>query len=188
MIESRLQTGHRRMMFSSQSSAQSTSSFSGGAETGIKRIVPHRGSVSDSDPPRSSPEAEPRLLKKIQLKEKYTFSPIASQRRFRRLAGYLRLCRQFKLCLQSVRCASGTTKVSNLGGLPHVRSEVAQVMRYAGSAPCVVSRRAKGMLAKWSLLKLAKLAILGSLLVALLFFRWFLVIPALIIAARKTSI
>src|ERR1035437_5897945 len=95
MIESRLQTGHRRMMFSSQSSAQSTSSFSGGAETGIKRIVPHRGSVSDSDPPRSSPEAEPRLLKKIQLKEKYTFSPIASQRRFRRLAGYLRLCRQF---------------------------------------------------------------------------------------------
>ena len=44
------------------------------------------------------------------------------------------------------------------------------------------------MLAKWSLLKLAKLAILGSLLVALLFFRWFLVIPALIIAARKTSI
>src|ERR1035437_6199658 len=95
MIESRLQTGHRRMMFSSQSSAQSTSSFSGGAETGIKRIVPHRGSVSDSDPPRSSPEAEPRLLKKIQLKEKYTFSPIASQRRFRRLAGYLRLCGQF---------------------------------------------------------------------------------------------
>src|ERR1035437_10337703 len=95
MIESRLQTGHRRMMFSSQSSAQSTSSFSGGAETGIKRIVPHRGSVSDSDPPRSSPEAEPRLLKKIQLKEKYTFSPIASQRRFRRLAGYLRHHRQF---------------------------------------------------------------------------------------------
>jgi hypothetical protein len=44
------------------------------------------------------------------------------------------------------------------------------------------------MLAKWSPLKLATLAILGSLLVALRFFRGFLVIAALIIAACKTSI
>jgi hypothetical protein len=40
-----------------------------GAGTGIKRIVHHRGSASASDQPRSSPEAEPRLLKKTQLKE-----------------------------------------------------------------------------------------------------------------------
>ena len=40
-----------------------------GTETGIKRIVPHRGSASAYDQPRSSPEAEPRLLKKTQLKE-----------------------------------------------------------------------------------------------------------------------
>jgi hypothetical protein len=44
------------------------------------------------------------------------------------------------------------------------------------------------MLAKWSPLKLAKLAILASLLVALRFLRGFLVIAALIIAVRKTSI
>src|SRR5258707_106359 len=81
-------------------------------------------------------------------------------------------------------------------------------MRYAGSAPCLVSMRTNGMLAKLSPLKLAKLAILGSLLVALRFlcgpvageprrrhlyqieigFRGFLVIPALIIATRETSI
>jgi hypothetical protein len=40
-----------------------------GTETGIKRIVLHRGSAFAKDPPRSSPEAEPRLLKKTQLKE-----------------------------------------------------------------------------------------------------------------------
>ena len=40
-----------------------------GTETGTKRIVPHRGSASGSDPTRSLPEAEPRLLKKTQLKE-----------------------------------------------------------------------------------------------------------------------
>src|SRR5450432_1597960 len=64
MIESRSQTGHRRKIILSQSSAQSVASLSGAAETETKRIVPHRGSVSGSDPPRSSPEAEPRLLKK----------------------------------------------------------------------------------------------------------------------------
>ena len=44
------------------------------------------------------------------------------------------------------------------------------------------------MLGKWSPLELAKLAILGSLLVALRSLRGFLVIAALIIAVRKTSI
>jgi hypothetical protein len=43
------------------------------------------------------------------------------------------------------------------------------------------------MLAKWSPLELAKLAILGSLLMAIRFFRWLLILPALIIAARETS-
>src|ERR1035437_1403818 len=69
MIESRLQTGHQRKMILSQSSAQSVASLSSPADTKTKRIVPHRGSASGSDPPRSSPEAEPRLLKKSQLKE-----------------------------------------------------------------------------------------------------------------------
>jgi len=69
MIESRLQTGHQRKMILSQSFAQSVASLVGATETGIKRIVLHRGSASGSDPPRSSPEAEPRLLKKSQLKE-----------------------------------------------------------------------------------------------------------------------
>jgi hypothetical protein len=44
-------------------------SLHSGTETGIKRIVLHRGSAFAKDPPRSSPEAEPRLLKKTQLKE-----------------------------------------------------------------------------------------------------------------------
>jgi hypothetical protein len=42
-------------------------------ETGIKRIVPHRGSASVLDPPRSSPEAELRLLKKNPTERKYSF-------------------------------------------------------------------------------------------------------------------
>src|ERR1700676_4113693 len=72
MIESRSQTGHRRKMILSQSSAQSVAILSGPAETETKRIVPHRGSASGFDQPRSLPEAEPRLLKKIQLKENIT--------------------------------------------------------------------------------------------------------------------
>jgi hypothetical protein len=56
-------------MIPSQSSAQPVASLYSGTETGIKRIVPHRGSASGFDPPRSLPKAEPRLLKKIQLKE-----------------------------------------------------------------------------------------------------------------------
>ena len=69
MIEFRSQTGHRRKIILSQSSAHSVASLHSGAGTGIKRIVHHRGSASASDQPRSSPEAEPRLLKKTQLKE-----------------------------------------------------------------------------------------------------------------------
>src|SRR5580693_7533281 len=72
MIESRSQTGHRRKIILSQSSAQSVAILSGPAETETKRIVPHRGSASGFDPPRSLPEAEPRPLKKIQLKENIT--------------------------------------------------------------------------------------------------------------------
>jgi hypothetical protein len=60
-------------MILSQSSAQSVVSFSGAAETETKRIVPYRGSASGSDPPRSSPEAEPRLLKKNTTERKYYF-------------------------------------------------------------------------------------------------------------------
>jgi hypothetical protein len=69
MIESRSQTGQWRKMIPSQSSAQPVASLHSGTETGTKRIVPHRGSASGSDPTRSLPEAEPRLLKKTQLKE-----------------------------------------------------------------------------------------------------------------------
>src|ERR1017187_4630498 len=72
MIESLLQIGHRRKMILSQSSAQSVVSLSGSAETETKRIVPHRGSASAFDPPRSSPEADPRLLKRIPTERKYT--------------------------------------------------------------------------------------------------------------------
>src|ERR1039457_6073761 len=72
MIESRSQIGHRRKMILSQPSAQSVASLPGPAETETKRIVPHRGSATGFDPPRSRPEAEPRLLKKIQLKENIT--------------------------------------------------------------------------------------------------------------------
>src|SRR5580704_10403179 len=72
MIESRSQTGHRRKIMLSQSSAQSVAILSGPAETETKRIVPHRGSASGFDPPRSLPEAGPRPLKKIQLKENIT--------------------------------------------------------------------------------------------------------------------
>jgi hypothetical protein len=43
MIESRLQTEHRRKMILPQSSAQPVASLCDGTETGIKRIVPQRG-------------------------------------------------------------------------------------------------------------------------------------------------
>ncbi len=59
-------------MILSQSSAQSVASLSGPAETETKRIVSHRGSASGIDPPRSSSEAEPRLLKKNPTERKYT--------------------------------------------------------------------------------------------------------------------
>src|ERR1017187_6275985 len=75
MIESRSQIGHRRKMISSQPSAQSVASLSGPAETETKRIAPHRGSVFGFDPPRSLPEAEPRLLKKNPTERKYNFLP-----------------------------------------------------------------------------------------------------------------
>src|ERR1035437_4183483 len=80
MIESRLHTGHRRMMISSQPAAQPVASWHSGTETGIKRIVPHRGSASAYDQPRSSPEAEPRLLKKNPTERKYTSYPQAAGR------------------------------------------------------------------------------------------------------------
>jgi hypothetical protein len=56
-------------MISLQSLVQSVASLSGATDTGIKRIVLHRGSASGFDPPRSPPEPEPRLLKITQLKE-----------------------------------------------------------------------------------------------------------------------
>jgi hypothetical protein len=59
-------------MIPSQSSAQPVASLYSGTETGIKRIVPHRGSASGFDPPRSSPEAEPRLLMKNPTERKYS--------------------------------------------------------------------------------------------------------------------
>src|ERR1035437_5991623 len=68
------------MMISSQPSAQPVASLHSGTETGIKRIVPHRGSASGSDPPRSSPEAEPCLLKKTPTERKYTSYPQAARR------------------------------------------------------------------------------------------------------------
>src|SRR5260370_465357 len=58
-------------MTRSQSSAEAVTSLYSGTETGIKRIVPHRGSASGFDPPRSSPEAEPRLLMKNPTERKY---------------------------------------------------------------------------------------------------------------------
>jgi hypothetical protein len=66
-------------MIPSQSSAQPVASFDSGTETGIKRIVPHRGSASGFDPPRSSPEAEPRLLMKNPTERKYSFLPAVSK-------------------------------------------------------------------------------------------------------------
>src|ERR1700722_17590258 len=75
MIESRSQNGHRRNMILSQSSAQSVASLPGAAETATKRIVPRRGSATGFDQPRSSPEAEPRLLKKNTTERKYNFLP-----------------------------------------------------------------------------------------------------------------
>jgi hypothetical protein len=90
MIESRSQTGHRRKMILSQSSAQSVASLSGPAETGTKRVVPRRGSASVFDQPRSSPEAEPRLLKKTQLKENISSYLLAVRASVKKLAGYRR--------------------------------------------------------------------------------------------------
>src|SRR5258708_8073566 len=75
MIESRSQTGQRRKMILSQSSAQSVASLPGAAETATKRIVPRRGSASGIDQPRSAPEAEPHLLKKNTTERKYNFLP-----------------------------------------------------------------------------------------------------------------
>src|ERR1035437_8378290 len=72
MIESSSQNGQRRMMTSSQCSAQSAGSLSGATETETKTIRRHRGSASGLDPPRSSTEVKPRLLQKIQLKENIT--------------------------------------------------------------------------------------------------------------------
>src|SRR5712691_1927333 len=59
-------------MIPSQSSAQPVTSLYSGTETWIKRIVPDRGSASGFDPPRSSPEAEPRLLMKNPTERKYS--------------------------------------------------------------------------------------------------------------------
>ena len=58
-IESCSQTGHRRMMTSSQASFQSVAILSAAAETETKTIVSRRGSASGFTRPRSSSEAEP---------------------------------------------------------------------------------------------------------------------------------
>ena len=71
MIESRSQAGHRRKMISAQPAAQSVWSLCGGAESGINKIVAHRGSC----PPaltRQDLSREAELLPpetKIQLEE-----------------------------------------------------------------------------------------------------------------------
>jgi hypothetical protein len=70
---------YRRKMILSQSSAQSVASLSGAAETEAKRIVPHGGSASRFDPPRSLPKAEPRLMKKNKAERKYNFLPTGSR-------------------------------------------------------------------------------------------------------------
>src|ERR1035437_632447 len=86
MMESCSHIGHRRTMNLSQSSAQSASSPSSGTETGTKRIVTAPGFRLRLRPPRSAPEAEPRLLKKVPTERKICLL-IYNQAR---LAGYLR--------------------------------------------------------------------------------------------------
>jgi hypothetical protein len=69
MIESCSQTGHRRRMTLSDSTAHSSSILRGWTESGIKIIVA-QGALPGVDLPRSEPEAElPPPEKKIQLKE-----------------------------------------------------------------------------------------------------------------------
>src|ERR1035437_5739977 len=78
------------MMISSQCSAQLVARLTGPAETETKTTVSHRGSASAFDQPRSSTEAELRLLKKIQLKENIASYTKPSWRDPRILAGYFR--------------------------------------------------------------------------------------------------
>ena len=79
-MESRSQTGHRHSMTFSHSLAQSISSLCGGAESGIKRIVVHRGSGSGANLPRSEPQAEPLLLKRKSQLEKNNASQLSALR------------------------------------------------------------------------------------------------------------
>ena len=71
MIKSHPQIGHGRKMASAQFAAQSVSNLSGETESGINRIVLHRGSA----PPASTSQDQSRkqssflLNKKIQLEE-----------------------------------------------------------------------------------------------------------------------
>jgi hypothetical protein len=82
MIKSPPQIGHRRKMASAQFAAQSVSSLSGETESGINRIVLHRGSV----PPASTSQdqsLEAELLlpeQKNATGREYSFSAIAFQR------------------------------------------------------------------------------------------------------------
>src|ERR1700726_2016004 len=71
MIESCLQTGHRRKMVSSESSAQQAASCSSGADTGTKRIVTSNGSRfslrirQDAGKKRGPPPEEAQLKENI---------------------------------------------------------------------------------------------------------------------------
>ena len=63
------QTGHRGRIISSQLAAQSVSSLCGGAQSGINRIVLHRGSAPALTRQDLSRKRSPFLLKKTQLEE-----------------------------------------------------------------------------------------------------------------------
>ena len=91
MIESLSQTGHRRKMILSQFCPVGRKLVRPGGN-GDKEDRTRRGSASAFDQPRSSSEAEPRLLKKTQLKENISSYLHAVRASIKRLAGYLRCC------------------------------------------------------------------------------------------------
>src|SRR5712691_371440 len=71
MIESREQTGHRRMIPSALASAQSAFSLLCAAESGIKTIVQMGLCPGCSDRPKILPRAEPSPLSKISPEKEY---------------------------------------------------------------------------------------------------------------------
>src|SRR6516165_4088804 len=82
-------------MILSQSSAQPAVTCGSGTVTGTKRIVTSGVPPLAFDSPRSSLEAEPRLLKKNPAEREYASSLLSlrsySDNAIKRMAGYLRL-------------------------------------------------------------------------------------------------